>query len=148
MLLTLCLLASACGGGNKVATQPAASDPMRQIAVQIDRAAKGLEAAVDVKRALLRDNLITREQSAALTPKILTAIKLVQELKNTMLTVNDFQAGKPELAAVFARVQSGFATLSDLGLIPVGQARDRIDAALKVAVLALQSLQPILGGGL
>ena len=144
-ILTLCLMVNC--GGQKVATQPSPSDPLRQIAVQIDRAAGGLDAAIDVKRALLRDGLITQAQSASLTPKILTAIRLVRELKDTLATVDDFQTGKPQIAAVFARVQSGFSALSDLGVIPAGQARDKIDAALRVASAALASLQPLLGGG-
>lgn len=145
MLLIVCLLAS-CGGNKQVATQPTTSDPMRTIAVQIDRAALGLDSAIDVKRALLRDGLITQSQSAALTPKILTAIRLVRELKDTLATVDSFQSGKPQLAAVFARVQGGFAALSDLGIIPAGQARDKIGSALQVAVAALQSLKPLLEG--
>lgn len=145
MLLVLCLLAS-CGGQKQVSTQPTTSDPMRTIAIQVDRAAQGLDAAIDVKRALLRDGLITQAQSAALTPKILTAIRLVRELKDTLATVDSFQSGKPQLAEVFARVQGGFAALSDLGIIPSGQARDKIGNALQIAVTALQGLKPLLGG--
>jgi len=144
--LVLCLLLASCGGsGSRVAT-PTASDPLKTIAVQIDRAAAGLDAAIDIKRALLKDGLISREQSAALTPRILQAIRLVRELKDTLATVSDFQSGKPELVAVFARVQSGFGVLSDLGVIPAGQARDKIGSALQLATAALRSLQPLLGG--
>ncbi len=142
LILSLCLVVNC--GGPKVATQPSTSDPLRTIAVQIDRAAGGLDAAIDVKRALLRDGLITQAQSAALTPKILTAIRLVRELKDTLATVNDFQSGKPQLVDVFARVQSGFATLADLGILPAGQARNKIGDALQIAVTALASLQPLL----
>jgi hypothetical protein len=144
LLLIFCLAASC--GNKQVATQPTASDPLRTIAVQIDRAAAGLDAAIDIKRALLKDNLITREQSAALTPKILTAIRLVRELKDTLATVNDFQTGRPKLVDVFARVQSGFATLTDLGIVPAGQARDKIANALNIAVTALAALKPLIGG--
>lgn len=144
LLLILCLTVASCGG-SKVATQPTTSDPLRTIAVQIDRAAGGLDAAIDVKRALLKDGLITQAQSASLTPKILTAIRLVRELKDTLATIDDFQTGKPQIAAVFARVQSGFSALSDLGVIPASQARDKIDSALRVASAALASLQPLLG---
>lgn len=146
-LLALCLVLAACGG-KQVATQPQQpADSLRTIAVQTDRAATALNAAVDVKRALLKDGLITREQSAALTTRLLTAVKVVRELNEGARTYQSFADGKAPLAALFAQAQSAFGALSNDFLPGLSaQAKDRLNAVLALAGASLTALQPLFGG--
>lgn len=146
LIAVLTLSAAACKK-NPVAGQPAPADPLRQIAVQCLNAAKALDASVDLKRALLKDGIITKEQSASLTPKLLNAVRLAREIKEGAETYSNFAEGKASLSALFRQLQNAFNDLSATFLPGLdARARERINAVLTVAGSALSFLNPLLGG--
>lgn len=148
ILFLILLIIPACSGGNRNANTDPNSPPdnLRTIAVQCDRAAEGLNAAVDVKRALLTENLITGEQSGAMSHALLTITRSVRELKEGAEKYNDFSAGRIELSSLFAQLQNSFNDLTGPNGITTAlseTARQRINQVLAIVRVAIETMRPL-----
>lgn len=146
LMLTITLSGLACNRKAKEPDNPTSeTDPLRIIAVQCDRIAEGLNAAIDAKRALLKDGLITAEQSNAATQVILKAIRATRELTETAATFDTFDQGKAKLSDLFKAVQDSFNDLTTGGVITglSETARSKINLALDISREALKVIVPL-----
>jgi len=146
-LLCALMLASACKTGS-VVTNPTPTDARVVIITQVDRAAKGLDALMDIKRALYKDGLITAEQSNAITKAVQKASPLVRHIKDKTETYATIDLTAK--AGILAAVQEAIAVANDLnnqsllGLNPA--ARDKVMVVFAATTGALTFLKTFLGG--
>jgi hypothetical protein len=147
-ILMALMLFSACAGKQSVNTQPKpTTDPMREIAFQANRAKDSLQAVTDVKQALYKEQIITQQQSQALTNGLLSTIRILQRINSAAAKYNQFSEGKAELVSLLSELQPAFDTLTKQ-LLPSFDpgARDRIGSVLSIAASAVAALVPLIKG--